>query len=44
MTGMARGTVARVLSEFQQAGFVHVEGGHITVLEPAMLAHWPSVP
>lgn len=39
LTGMARGTVARVLSDFRQAGYIHVAGGNITILEPAILAH-----
>lgn len=38
-TGMARGTVARVLSDFRQAGYVNISGGYITILEPTLLAH-----
>ena len=39
LTGMARGTVARVLSDFRQAGYVNISGGYITILEPTLLAH-----
>jgi CRP/FNR family transcriptional regulator, cyclic AMP receptor protein len=38
LTGMARGTIARVLSDFQQAGYVCMTGGQIIILEPARLA------
>jgi CRP-like cAMP-binding protein len=44
LTGMARGTVARVLSDFRQAGYVRVAGGRITILEPTILAHRTAQP
>lgn len=41
LTGMARGTIARVLSDFQQAGYLCMIGGQIVILEPAMLVPHP---
>ena len=43
LTGMARGTIARVLSDFQQAGYVCMTGGQIVILEPTMLVPRPAL-
>jgi CRP/FNR family transcriptional regulator len=37
LTGTTRETTARVLKDFQQAGYLRVTGGYITVLEPMIL-------
>ena len=41
LTGMARGTIARVINDFRQAGYIRVLGSYITILEPTILADRP---
>lgn len=38
LTGMARGTIARVITDFRQAGYIRVLGSYITILESTILA------